>query len=213
MPQGRFCNGSDIFYRHVESSFKQCAHLAGQYQALDPSGACSVLNIFLYFFRCVLVVRVAGHYQPDRVILNMGGNGYVFDHPLHFKDFICPDHKAKLGLVIFGGFIDNLDQVVFVGIVDLKLEEKPVDLGFRKRIRSFHLNGILSGQNHKRRAQSVFGSENRDSFFLHGLQQGGLGFWAGPVDFIGQNQLAENGALIKFESSISCLVLAHHVRA
>ena len=42
-------------------------------------------------------------------------------------------------------------------------------------------------------------------FFFHGFQQGGLHFGRGAVDFVGQQEVVENGAGVEFELAVGRL--------
>ena len=42
-------------------------------------------------------------------------------------------------------------------------------------------------------------------FFFHGFQEGGLHFGRGAVDFVGQQEVVENGAGVEFELAIGRL--------
>ena len=52
-----------------------------------------------------------------------------------------------------------------------------------------------------------------DGLFLHGLQQSGLRFWSGPVDFISEHDLCKNRARLKFENAAAIGRFHHDIRA
>lgn len=61
--------------------------------------------------------------------------------------------------------------------------------------------------------QRIFHPGNGYVVFLHGLQQGGLGAWAGPVDFIRHQQLGEHGAVHKAEAAVPVGILVQNLAA
>ena len=72
----------------------------------------------------------------------------------------------------------------------------------------------MRGENEERLVQIVGFTANGDGVFLHGLEQRGLSFGWGSVDFVGQNDLAEYGALLKNQLAVTALlVLLDDVRS
>jgi hypothetical protein len=45
-----------------------------------------------------------------------------------------------------------------------------------------------------------------DGFFLHGFEQGGLGFGGGAVDFVSEEDVAEDWALLEFEDLLAAFI-------
>ncbi len=87
-------------------------------------------------------------------------------------------------------------------------EQEPVELGFRQRIGAFLLDRILGGQHVEWARQRMLDAADRHPVFLHRLQQGGLGAWAGAVDLVGHQQLAEHRPRHEAEAAppVGCLI-------
>ena len=90
-----------------------------------------------------------------------------------------------------------------VGGVDCRngteIEPIWVDEAFRGQgIGSDKFPGVLGRQDDKGPGQGVGYAVHGHLVLLHDLQQGGLGFRTGTVDFIGQDDLAHDGALPVF---------------
>ena len=79
------------------------------------------------------------------------------------------------------------------------MHNKPVHLSLGQRIGPFLLYGILGGHDHKQLGQLVRGSGDSDLALFHGLQQRCLDLGWRAVDFICQDNVAENGSLLEFE--------------
>ena len=80
------------------------------------------------------------------------------------------------------------------GIADFELQHEAVDLRFGQRIGAFLLDGVLGGQNQERLFELEGLFADGDLFFLHGFEQGALDFGRGAVDFVGQDEVGEDGA-------------------
>src|SRR5690606_2419213 len=70
-----------------------------------------------------------------------------------------------------------------------------IQVGLGQGIGALLLDGILGGQHHERFVQPFGTPENGDHFLLHGLQKSGLGFGRGAIDFVGEEDLGENGPM------------------
>ncbi len=102
-----------------------------------------------------------------------------------------------------GGFgADGADDGGFlggVGVVDEDLQEEAVELGFGEGIGAFLFDGVLSGEGHEGGSEGVGLAINGDAAFLHDFEESGLGFGGGAVDFVGEKELGEDGALADAE--------------
>ncbi len=91
------------------------------------------------------------------------------------------------------GLTDDGDLVVLGQVVDRNVEHEPVELGFRQRIRAFHLDGILRGEDEERLAEPVADAGRSHVVFLHCLEHGRLRLGRRAVDLIGQDHIGEDG--------------------
>ena len=85
--------------------------------------------------------------------------------------------------------------VILAGIIQHMLEQEAVELGFGQRIGALLLDGIFRGHHHEAFAQCVRLAIQRDAALLHGFQQRRLGLGRGAVDFVRQQQFAEDRPL------------------
>ena len=65
---------------------------------------------------------------------------------------------------------------------------------FGQRIRAFHLNRVLRGEDEERFLQRVADSGGRDLMLLHCFEQRGLGLGRRAIDFIGEDDVGEDRA-------------------
>ncbi len=72
-------------------------------------------------------------------------------------------------------------------------------LGFGKRVGALELDRVLGGEDDKRGRQRVRLAVDRHPTFLHGFQKRRLRFGRGAIDFVGKQDVDEDGALPKLE--------------
>ncbi len=90
---------------------------------------------------------------------------------------------------------DHVPLFVLRRIIDLDLEQEPVQLGFGQGVGALLLDGILGRDDHEVRAKRMGVAVDGDTSFLHGLQEGRLGFRGCPVYLVGQKDVREDGPL------------------
>ena len=98
--------------------------------------------------------------------------------------------------------LKTLDHLFFIRerrIAEVHPHQKAVLLRFGQEERSFLLDGILRGDHHERFLQPVGDVACRDHGFAHRFQQRRLRARRGPVDFIGQQNIAENRPFVERE--------------
>ena len=117
------------------------------------------------------------------------------------------------GLLAEGGGDEHAPFGLDVGIADIDLQQKAVELGFGQRIGAFLFQRILRRQHMERPRQVVALAGDRDVLFLHRLQQRRLRARAGAVDFVGHQQLGEDGALEEAERAAPAVAFLQHFRA
>ena len=84
---------------------------------------------------------------------------------------------------------------------DFEFEEEAVDLGFRERVGAFEFDGVLGGEDEEGVWEVVASAEDGDASFLHGFEESALGFGARSVDFVGEDEVGEDGAGLEDEGA------------
>ena len=100
-----------------------------------------------------------------------------------------------------------------VGIADVDLHQKAVELRFRQRIGAFLLERVLRRQHVERPRQIVAGAGDGDVLLLHRLQQRRLRARCGAVDLVGHQQLREHRAGQEAEAALAARALFQHFGA
>ena len=90
-----------------------------------------------------------------------------------------------------------------IGISDIDLHEKAIELGLGQGIGTLLLERILRRENMKGARQIVSFAGYGDVVFLHRLEQRGLGSGTCPVDFVGHEQLGEYGSAHEAKTAAS----------
>ena len=102
---------------------------------------------------------------------------------------------------------------VFGRIAHLQLEEEAIELRFRQRIRAFHLERILRGEDQERLLELVGGLADRHADVLHRLEQRRLRLRRRAVDFVGEHDVGEDRTGLELEERAAVRVLLHDVGA
>ena len=89
---------------------------------------------------------------------------------------------------------EDEEFVLSGGVGDDELEHEAVDLCFGEGVGSLLVDGVLGGEDEEgvRELEGVVA--DGDLAFLHGLEEGALDFGGGAVDFVGEDDVGEDGA-------------------
>ncbi len=90
-----------------------------------------------------------------------------------------------------------------LGILDFHEEDEAVALRLGQRVRAFLLDRILRRENEERLLEFQRVAADGDRVFLHRLEQRGLRFRRGAVDFVRENHLREDRALLENEAPMT----------
>ena len=93
-----------------------------------------------------------------------------------------------------------------VGIVHNDLEHEAVNLGFGQRVGALLFERILGRHDQEGLRQRVGIIAQGHLAFLHRFQQGTLDLGRGAVDFVRQDEVAENGAVLGVETALARVV-------
>ena len=100
-----------------------------------------------------------------------------------------------------------------IWIIDLDVEHETVQLRFGQRIGPLLFDRVLCGNHKKGLGKLISCLADRDFSLLHRLQQCGLCFWRGPVDFIGEQNIRKYRAFHKSEFATPGIIFIQHIRA
>ena len=157
--------------------------------------------------------------QVDQVSIDGGGYGHCGDFAASRENHLLSQGKRRrcVGrgvLCIFLGaqHAQHLGFVCRLGVVEQYLHHKAVHLRLGQRVGAFLLDGVLRGQHHKQWGQRVAVAGDGDLPLFHGFKQGCLHLGRGAVDFVGQDQIAEQWPGLKTDQVLA-VNLVQHLRA
>jgi hypothetical protein len=84
-------------------------------------------------------------------------------------------------------------------IAHFHAHKETVELGFGERVCAVMLDGILRGDDEEGLRELQGAAVDGDLGFVHGFEKCGLGARGGAIDFVGENDVGEDGAGAKFE--------------
>ncbi len=111
---------------------------------------------------------------------------------------------VELGQRIARGGAGDLDFFGFGRVIEFDEEHETVELRFGEGIGAFLLDRILRGEDQERLFEGKCFADGSDFIFLHGLEHGGLRFWRGTIDFVGQHDVGKHGTVdeVKFAAPV-----------
>src|SRR5256712_832490 len=145
----------------------------------------------------------------DHVPFDRGFHVDVLDRGLQAANLLGRRHRLDRGVVpaTFPAPLDDLDLLLPRRIADVNLQEKPVHLSFRERIRAFMLNRILRRDHEERPVQVERLALQGSLAFLHRLEERALGLRRRPVDLVREEDVREDRASSKDE--VAALAVEH----
>ena len=117
-----------------------------------------------------------------------------------------------------GGSLHNGNFFLPGGIAQFNQKQKAIQLGFRQGVSTLLFHRVLCCQNKERLGQELGFAHGGNAAFLHGFQQGALGFGRGAVDFVCQQNLGKQRTLLKDQLAVcvqhfrSQYVARHQIR-
>ena len=199
MAEHLVADGADVFRNHVAAALDEGIGLGGHGQGDAGTRGSAVGDEALQLLEAVFSGGAGGIDDIHDVTLDFLVHIDVADHVAGANDVFRLHHGLGLGELSGIVHTDNLSLLVLLGIGDHHLEHKTVHLGFRQGIGAFLLDGVLGGHHQERIRQFISIVADGHLALLHGFQQGALDLGRGTVDFIGQDEVGEDGALVHFE--------------
>ena len=150
-------------------------------------------------------VSAGGPHQPDDVVIDLRADenlphlflGLLQSSGVHHLlgplevPLIFPPQQLHFG--------------VMAGVAQGEAEHEPVQLGVGEQLGPGRAGGVLGGDDGEGLRDGPGHPVHRHGPFLHGLQQSGLGTAPGPVDLVGQKEIAEHRPFLVAEGA--CLLV------
>ena len=137
------------------------------------------------------------------VVDDVVGDINLADGTLDLEDLFAGEDLSDVGALVGGCLAGDLSFFVEGGVTDEHLEHEAVLLGFGERVGAFLFDGVLGGEYEEGGAEAVDGLANGDLAFLHGFEEGGLGFGGRAVDFVGEDDVVEEWSGYEAEFALS----------
>ena len=190
---------TNVLVGYVGAAVPESQGLCSENQCLGRAGAGSPIYPLLDKFRGALVARSGSGGEPYGVADDFLGYRNLADQLLKGHNVLAGKYRDdSLGepgrsLLYYGGLI------VFRQVIDQDVEEESIQLRFGQRVGSLHFQWILCGQYKKRLGKEMPFPGRGDLMLLHGFEQGSLGFGRGAIDFVGQDDVGEDGSFYESE--------------
>ena len=133
----------------------------------------------------------------------MVGDGDFADGALDLEDLFAGENLSDVGALVGGCLAGDLSFFVEGGVADEDFEHEAVLLGFGERVGAFLFDGVLGGEHEEGGTEAVDGLADGDLAFLHGFEEGGLGFGWCAVDFVGEDDVVEEWSGDEAEFALS----------
>ncbi len=190
----------DVVAGDMGAAFEQGAGFAADDEGLAGARAGAPVHPVVHEVRRTRLARARGGGEADG-----GGDDFLADGDLADKRMECEHVGAGKNRIesrrpAGGCALDDFHLLGLGEVIDDDVEEETVELGFRKRVRALHFDGVLRGEDEEWLGQGVAGAARGDLVFLHGFEQGGLGFGRRAVDFVGEDDVGEDRAGDKGEA-------------
>ncbi len=132
------------------------------------------------------------------------------DELLQVEDFLRAQHRLGSRILRTGRRQKDGAFLILFRIGHVDLHQEAIELGFGQRIGAFLLDRVLGRQHVEGLGQIMALARHGDKALLHGLQQGGLGAWAGAVDLVRHQKATEDRAGNEAEMAFALGVLVEH---
>ncbi len=194
VPKSRVRNLANIFGADMVAPLQQRSRLAGHHEGLTRTRTRPPTHIILDELRCVRLAQTGLAHKANGIFHDMFGNRNFADEVLQREDVGRTEDMFEFNLPRRGG---EADDVVFLGfrrVTDKDIEHEAIELGFRERISTFLLDGVLRSHHEKGFRKMVLRPTGGDLMLLHRFEKRGLGLGRGTVDFVRKNGVGEDGA-------------------
>ena len=191
MPQHGRRYRAHVFTRHVVTAPQNRSRLASQNQKLRRAQRGAPRHPLIHKVRCSRCRRSAGVDQAHGITGDNVRRRHLLHQTLKRSDLIRRHYSFEVVILRRGGLLDHRDFIFFRQVANLHIEHEAIELRFRQRVRTLHLDRVLGGQNKKWPRQIVTEALHRHAPLLHRFQQCRLGLGWRAIDFVSQHDIRE----------------------
>ena len=201
-----FGDGVNIFEASEIASLENGAGFGAEDEVLDGARAGAPHHPFFDPVWGFLASGSAFADEFDDMFVDVFGDGDASDDFLEAKDIGGVENFLEDGHGATSGGFGDLEFFFGGGVADIDEEHEAIELGFWEWVGAFLFDGILGSEDEERFFEGEAMFTGVDLLLLHGLEESGLGFGWGAVNFVGENDIGEDGAFDEFESAATWLI-------
>ena len=181
------------------AALKECAHLAGEDEHLAGTRAGTPAEHAFHILGGGGLVRARGADEVEHEIDDVIRHGHFARELLRGLEVLGGDDGVDVLRIGASGARDDVALVIAGRVIDFDEEKEAVFLRLGQGIGAFLLNGVLRGEHEEGFRQFEGLLTDGDVFFLHRFEERGLRLRRRAVDFVREDDLAENGAALEDE--------------
>ena len=196
-----FGDGADIVGGDVESPLEEGVSASAEDEVLSGAWSCAPGDEFadeggrFGFAGSSCADEVAG---VDEDVFCAGDSSDDF---LEGLDLTSGEHGREFGFFVAGGLFEDAEFFGGGGVADDDIEHEAVELCFWEWVGAFLFDGVLSGECEEGVGEIVGAGADGDVSFLHGFEECGLCFGWSAVDFVGEEDVCEEGSWDELEGA------------
>jgi hypothetical protein len=144
----------------------------------------------------------SGGGELDEIVAHEWRDGDGRDIALDLAEACGIEDRLRVGWIGIIGADGGFEHGVFMlwgRVTDFELHGEAVELGFGEGVSAVFLDGVLGGDDEERGGEDVSNGIDGDLPFGHGFEEGALGARSGAVDFIGEEDIGEDGSGMELE--------------
>ncbi len=193
----------DVFGGDVDAAVEDGAGFSGEDEVDAGAGAGAPLDEIVDKGGGFGFIGAGGADEVAGKGVDVFGDGDAADDFLEFQDGSGVEEAFDVGFVVGGGLFHDAGFFLGRGVADDGHEHEAIELGFGEGVGAFLFDGVLGGEDEEGEGEFVGVFAGGDAVFLHGFEEGGLGFRRGAVDFVGEEHIREDGAFDEAEGAFA----------
>ena len=189
-------DGLDVLRGDVAAALQEGVGLRRQHQREGRAGGGAVADVAGQGVDLVGRRIARGEDEGEDVVLDLVVHVDVVHRAARLQDRLRRHHRLH-AVHHFRAGVGVQDAALFVerGIADLELEHEAVHLGLGQRVRAFLLDRVLRGEDEEGFGEGERFLADRHLALLHRFEEGRLDLGGRAVDFVGEHDVREDGAL------------------
>ena len=183
------------------AAFQERAGLGAEHEKLSSARAGAPTGPFVDEVRRAVLMRARSGRQFHGVADDFLGDGHLAHDIMKAEHVFAGEQRFNERGRFGGGPRDHGDLLILGQVIHHDIEHEAIQLRLGQRIRAFHLNRVLRGEDEERFLQRVANSGGRDLMLLHCFEQRGLGLGRRAIDFIGEDDVGKHRSADENHSS------------